>query len=216
MAVVRITKELIDSVERAARKLYESAVDTATDAQPDIGGEVYDLIMEEYKTRIALLPECFFCKTKDITIRANLPGLSLMAERWKMSEERMVPEALPETADFSAAYSSYSGLIVSINSGKKFDHIIEQLVVWKTSVHNAEEAVRKTGHNVREVLAAYKTLAPALKAWPALWELLPEYYKDKHREIVERRVPAVIPEDSIDCLENLTAKLAANRIMEQK
>jgi hypothetical protein len=29
-------------------------------------------------------------------------------------------------------------------------------------------------------------LAPALKAWPALWELIPDDVKEKHREVKER------------------------------
>jgi len=46
--------------------------------------------------------------------------------------------------------------------------------------------------NIREIegvilkLNAYSTLAPALKAWPALWDLVPEDKKDKHREVVVR------------------------------
>jgi hypothetical protein len=39
---------------------------------------------------------------------------------------------------------------------------------------------------VKEVCNTYSTLAPALKAWPPLWDLIPEDVKDKHREIKER------------------------------
>jgi hypothetical protein len=39
---------------------------------------------------------------------------------------------------------------------------------------------------VKKVIEAYTTLAPALKAWPPLWELIPENYKNKHRQVVER------------------------------
>ena len=39
---------------------------------------------------------------------------------------------------------------------------------------------------VSKVCDAYSTLAPALKAWPPLWDLIPEDVKDKHREIKER------------------------------
>jgi len=39
---------------------------------------------------------------------------------------------------------------------------------------------------VKAVLDAYSTLAPALKAWPPLWELLDEKTKAKHKEVVTR------------------------------
>jgi hypothetical protein len=39
---------------------------------------------------------------------------------------------------------------------------------------------------VKKVTEAYSTLAPALKAWPPLWDLIPEDVKNTHRKIVER------------------------------
>jgi hypothetical protein len=39
---------------------------------------------------------------------------------------------------------------------------------------------------VYKICNTYSTLAPALKAWPPLWELIPENVKDTHRKIVER------------------------------
>jgi hypothetical protein len=39
---------------------------------------------------------------------------------------------------------------------------------------------------VTKVCNAYSTLAPALKAWPPLWDLIPENVKNRHREITVR------------------------------
>lgn len=39
---------------------------------------------------------------------------------------------------------------------------------------------------VKAVLDAYSTLAPALKAWPPLWDLLDEKTKAKHKEVTTR------------------------------
>ena len=36
-------------------------------------------------------------------------------------------------------------------------------------------------------MTTYSTLAPALKAWPALWDLLDEDTKERHKKIVERK-----------------------------
>jgi len=40
---------------------------------------------------------------------------------------------------------------------------------------------------VASVLNSFSTLAPALKEWPALWELVPDYAKNKYKEITEKR-----------------------------
>lgn len=39
---------------------------------------------------------------------------------------------------------------------------------------------------VKAVLDAHTTLAPALRAWPPLWELLNEKTKERHKEVVTR------------------------------
>lgn len=40
---------------------------------------------------------------------------------------------------------------------------------------------------VNKLMETYSTLAPALKAWPALWDLLDDDTKERHKKIVERR-----------------------------
>ena len=39
---------------------------------------------------------------------------------------------------------------------------------------------------VQQVINSFSTLAPALKAWPPLWDLVPDDKQRKHREIVTR------------------------------
>lgn len=48
------------------------------------------------------------------------------------------------------------------------------------------EKIRTVKDGVSEVLKAHSTLAPALKAWPPLWELLPDHVQAKHKQIVTR------------------------------
>jgi hypothetical protein len=62
---------------------------------------------------------------------------------------------------------------------------------------------------VTKVIGAYATLAPALKAWPPLWDLIPDDVKDKHREIVEREKKTV--ELNVD-LNKLTALSTAAKL----
>lgn len=40
---------------------------------------------------------------------------------------------------------------------------------------------------VDKIMSTYSTLAPALKAFPALWDLLDEDTKNRHKKIVERK-----------------------------
>lgn len=61
---------------------------------------------------------------------------------------------------------------------------------------------------VTAVLDAYSTLAPALRAWPPLWELLDEKTKARHKEVVTRAKAEkpVLDVDLIDATRFVTMK----------
>lgn len=67
-------------------------------------------------------------------------------------------------------------------------------------------------------LSAFSSLAPALRDWPALWELLPAWAQEKHKEIIVRKVaapkepPPEIDVTESDALSELTAKLGMRRL----
>jgi hypothetical protein len=42
--------------------------------------------------------------------------------------------------------------------------------------------------SVNRLMETYTTLAPALKAWRPLWDLLPDEAKERHKTIKERKV----------------------------
>ena len=64
---------------------------------------------------------------------------------------------------------------------------------------------------VCSIMDNYVTLAPALKVWPPLWDLLPEETKGKHKEIVERKKPATAAEISAD-LGAMTGVVVADKL----
>ena len=53
-------------------------------------------------------------------------------------------------------------------------------------------------------METYTTLAPALKAWHTLWDLLPDEAKERHKKIVERN-----RKDTIDVDVDLNSMTAA-------
>ena len=78
---------------------------------------------------------------------------------------------------------------------------------------NAIAAERDTFvQNVQTITNSYSTLAPALKAWPPLWDLVPEQKQRKHKEIVERRRTTV--EDVVGGmnLDQMTATTVASKL----
>jgi hypothetical protein len=62
---------------------------------------------------------------------------------------------------------------------------------------------------VQKIITAHATLAPALKMWQPLWDLIPEEYKERHRKVVEREKKEL----AIDVdLSAMTAAVVAHKI----
>jgi hypothetical protein len=53
-------------------------------------------------------------------------------------------------------------------------------------------------------METYSTLAPAIKAWPALWDLVPDEAKERHKKVVER-----VKKDASDVGVDLNSMTAA-------
>ena len=85
---------------------------------------------------------------------------------------------------------------------------------WAWLVPEFKEYVRKVFaqeckqeaflEGVNKLMETYTTLAPALKAWPPLWDLLPDEAKERHKKIVERN-----RKDTIDVDVDLNSMTAA-------
>jgi hypothetical protein len=62
---------------------------------------------------------------------------------------------------------------------------------------------------VKKIINAHATLAPALKLWQPLWDLIPEDYKERHRKVVERTKS----DTQVDVdLGSLTATVVAHKL----
>ncbi len=76
------------------------------------------------------------------------------------------------------------------------------------------EAVKRRDEftaSVKQVINAHATLAPALKMWPPLWDLLSEDVKNKHREVTERSAKATAETVGVD-LNRLTALASLSKM----
>jgi hypothetical protein len=62
---------------------------------------------------------------------------------------------------------------------------------------------------IDKLMVTYSTLAPALKAFPALWDLVDEETKERHKKVVERKSKSV--ELDVD-LNSLTAAVTFSKL----
>lgn len=182
MATVRITKELTDDILRNAKNKFSDAIRKAEEAKPEDkwGDYIYDKLFGEYYHTMKELPQSFFNYHPHITI-TSVGGIGI-SRKFTLSEAKPFPMALPAvigeriaTRDWNAQYRLGDDLM--------WGELYAEVMRWHDKVLRLKDQQRLFSEGVSTVLRNFSTLAPALKEWPPLWELVPESVKERHKEI---------------------------------
>ena len=190
MATVRFSKELIDRIGKNARDKMAPSVTKAEETKPDNswGQRIYDTLFLEAKPIISQVPAGWL-KTVD-RIDIERVGEVRCDMRFNFATPVPWPSTFPASDIAGKDRSWNDGIILK-------DHLVwgefhAEVVAYNQRLADARKRQDEFVSMVYKVCNAYSTLAPALKAWPALWELVPEDVKDKHREIKGREKKEVV------------------------
>lgn len=184
MATVRLGKELIEAVLNNAKQKMQPAVDKAKAAtvHPAWGQKIYDKLFGGQQALLSGVP-IHWLKTKD-GIQIKRVGEVPCGTKLMFNGDMFWPVTFPASplATFEGGWEDSLTL-----------QDVEDWAEFKAEVTAVNEGIRVATQRQEEFVAmvskvcnAYTTLAPALKAWPPLWELIPETVKAKHREITVR------------------------------
>lgn len=209
MATVRITKELADTVlQKAKGKFHEHLVKAESSAPTGTqwGDYIYDKTFGKYLPIMQQLPTEFFEHRTGITVQRI--GGQYVNLTFEMSSPMPWPKRTP--ADAPAEVSGYGGSFISLKDDPVWDQLCAEVTAWKTRCDAIRRQSQEFTEGVSKLLSSYSTLAPALKAWPPLWELLPEHIKNKHKEITVRNKPEKAAPD-VDTT-RLTAVMTASKL----
>lgn len=205
MAVVRITKELKEHVLDSARLKFADRIKEAESSAPTGWGDyIYEKVFGDYIPIMEQLPQQFFDQKSTITV-TRIAGQSCTLN-FSLSDSKRWPKNLPSEAP--AEKNNY-GEYLYLNHDLVWGELYAEVMAWKTRVHNIKLQRDEFAAGVAKVLDSFSTLSPALKAWPPLWELVPDWAKNKHKEIVERKKSDQTPELDTS---KLTAVLAASKL----
>ncbi len=190
MATVRFSKELIDRIGKNARDKMAPAVTKAEETKPDNswGQRIYDTLFLEVKPIISQVPAGWL-KTVDRMDIEKVGGVRCDM-RFTFNPPVPWPNTFP-ASDIATKDRGWSDGII-LKDQLVWDEFRAEVVAYNQRVAAAQQRQAEFVQMVYKVCNAYSTLAPALKAWPALWELIPEDVKDKHREIKERHKKEVV------------------------
>ena len=190
MATVRFSKELIDRIEKKAHAVMEPAIDKAQALKPDAswGQHIYDTLFLEVKPVIAQVPAGWLRQAKSIQI--DRIGEMPCHMTFEFATSQPWPHEFPRSELAHKTMSYGDGITLK-------DHLVwgefhADVTAYQQRVAEAVKRREEFVDAVKSICNTYSTLAPALKAWPPLWDLIPEDVKDKHREIKERTKNEVV------------------------
>lgn len=208
MAVVRITKELRDIILSKARNTFDTRMKAAQESRPGHhwSSYIYEKVFGKYIPIMEQLPASFFATTEKITI--NRIGDRAINLNFELPAPHRWPVSIP--ADAPAKHNNF-GASLNLNDDLVWGELYAEIAAWQGRCAAVRQQTTEFCEGVDKVLSSFSTLAPAIKAWPPLWDLLPDWAKDKHKEISEKRKTKTASEIEAD-LGKLTGVMTAAKL----
>lgn len=182
MATVRISAALVTSITTLARSKMRPAVDKALHQRPDDiwGQTIYDTLFGEVRPILDQLPSCWKNNAAGIEVKQfgevnRSHSFPIVSQPWPFG-----PFSTP-----LAKRVAYGGRL-ELRQHPAWEELFAVMGEYFGRIDAAEQREIEFVTMVRKLLEAHSTLSPALKAWPPLWDLIPDTVQDRHREIVER------------------------------
>lgn len=213
MAVVRITQALRDQVVMQAKRIFDNKINAIQNmGLPDgwTADKIYDTAMAPWQQQIDALPECMFHRTTYIGV-TDIGGVRPNLTRFELSAPRVVPQRFPKGHCVENMRHLDPAWWVLPN--KEDSPFAELIAVYKERDAAIQQLVSKRDEfvqGVQKVLTANTTLAPALRMWPPLWDLLPDNAKEAHKRVVDKK-PSEKQAEELD-VSSLTATLVATKM----
>lgn len=223
MATVRFSDRLKETVRKKARDMFSTQVQQAQSSYDSTWGDrIYDkLFSADDIAKFNALP-AWAMSSKD---SLELEGFYGNDDVWQTADIKVNTWSLrdninlhfacarPWPHNFDAAptgaKSSWRSLRLDFND-TRWDWLKDEFKAYTNRIFQARAKEEAFIDGVEKLMSTYSTLAPALKAWPALWDLLDEETKDRHKKVVERTTRDISDVD-VD-LNSMTAAVTFNKL----
>ena len=216
MAVVRISQSLKDDVKRNARSMFDVRIreaGTLPFAGAELNERIYGGLFTEQELQhidgIKHLTSETISRFTVAEINGQQVGYTVdfpTSKPWVSLSYDYV------TSGTGAKLSRYNVKLF----GEQWNDLAEQAKVRNEKVSKLTNDRDEFVASIDKLLDRHTTLAPALREWKPLWELLPEDAKERHKKKVERKrspeqTKAELEADGID-LNKMTSVVGLNRL----
>jgi hypothetical protein len=185
MATVRFSKELIKDITTKAKQPF-NAKKQEIERSKNFDGwadTVWDAVAGEHKAAVLSLPAGWLKTSRQFQLLVRPVGQASRYIYVHCAHPYPMPYDITGNPHMEMTRSGY--LHIKENS-TVFAPLIEEVREWVAAMDAVDKQCKIMVDGIEKLTTTYSTLGPALKAWPALWDLLPDYAKDKHKEVVVR------------------------------
>ena len=202
MATVRFSDTLKGEIRNKAKAMFQDKIQQAKDNVPaHWADKVYECFFPaDVRQKMASLPDYVLRKQEVIEVTGwiNAPEDvwqtgEYVHKTWSLESTIRLSfsKPMPWVANFEQADNGFKS---SYSHGKfdfsdeRWDWLKPEFKEYNRKVFEAVNKQESFLSSVNKLMETYTTLAPALKAWRPLWDLLPEEAKDRHKTVKERKV----------------------------
>jgi hypothetical protein len=203
---IRISERILLETVKNITPVYDWRFAEIEKQKPDVGDRIYDLTYGPHFENMAKLPECFFCKIR--AIETKVVGEVTLSYSFRLSDIRLA--AYNHPSGEHVELSDYGGK-VNIKDTYATADIIKEIITWHNRKIDLSMARDQSTDAVRKLLRANKSLAPAIKAYPPLVDLLPPDIRKKI-DVPQNRLSSVQMELN-PALKQLAVDIALKKVL---
>ncbi len=215
MATVRFSNELKEHIISNAKDTFNARYQKAAAIPNGFAERVYNDIFRDHLHTMSALPDGFMDKKYEFSVMISDSSLSGIQISLRLAAPQLWPEKI------NLAHAKQRGwnnndlqYLPDLNTTEGAD-IHNVIVNRQYAIKQVDEDKQRFVDGVDKICTTFSTLAPALKAWPPLWDLLPQSAKNRHLEISERKASATKAAELTDELNlaSMTATVVASKMV---
>jgi len=214
MAIVRFSNELQTAILNKATNTFTPRITAATNDISVSAEELYDKIFSRYLPHMGMLPVEFFNAHVSFGIH-SVNGVSFN-HTCVLTTPRLFPFKVGTQNHFKALFEYGTGnnqFALTEDGTGIWDDLVDIVHTRNNNITTLNDQLNKFKDNLRLIMTTHSTLAPALKAWPPLWDFVPDAVKDKHREVKERKKNDSVNLSEVMDLDSMTSVVVANKFL---
>ena len=233
MATVRFSDELKRRIIQNAVAIYKvklGRIHAKFEESNNLGEDIYQTL---YGNTLDSMPEYYFSKDEGMNFDGfynvnkddapeGVSGDDWVAlhttdveSTWKFPKKHAVPNDLNHddfVRDMGAKCSWRNTTLDYTNP--KWDTIKEKAMSYATDMAKVNKQKRIFIDGVESIMKEFATLAPALRKWQPLWELVPSEYQERHKKINEKAEKRVVTSNDEVDLDKLTSVVVGHKLTE--